>query len=162
MISCPILFFLFDDFDYMVLIIISIANAFVRLKNFIDVYRVLNKYFFFKLSKDKKETTVPDNGSSRTFLACLFVICLDNILFIFYVFPLSYGVYISKLQGGTLALVNWILICYLCDTGGLVIGRICGRVNFGAPITPTKTREGIYGGFMFGYQFIYLDFYPHL
>ena len=56
------------------------------------------------------------------FLACLFVICLDNIFLIFYVFPLSYALYISDL--GFIYIINWMLVCYQCDNGGLIGGII--------------------------------------
>ena len=57
------------------------------------------------------------------FLPCLFVLCLDIIFIIFYAFPLSYSLYISEIEGGFFYIINWMLVCYLTDTGGLLGGR---------------------------------------
>ena len=59
-------------------------------------------------------------------------------------------IYVVKFKGGPLFVIQWMWICYFCDAGGLIFGVKFGKSNFGNPITPSKTKEGMIGCFLVG------------
>jgi hypothetical protein len=94
----------------------------------------------------------PDNNATSRdmFITCLVFMCFDYIYFFFYLLPLTSGISLHDLDGGFVYCVLIVVIAYLCDGGGLFIGNLFGKNNFGAPITPSKTKEGLYGSIIFG------------
>jgi CDP-diglyceride synthetase len=51
-------------------------------------------------------------------------------------------------------MVQCVVIAYTCDAGALFAGGKFGKTQFGGPITPSKTNEGVYGGFAARYFII--------
>lgn len=78
--------------------------------------------------------------------ACLIVIALDFIFIFTYAMPLCYGISLHHLNVGFTCISLVVVIAYSCDVGALFAGVKFGRTQFGGPITPSKTQEGIYGG----------------
>lgn len=83
------------------------------------------------------------------FNACLIIIELDFIFIFIYAIPLCYGISLHHLNLGFEYISLTVIIAYTCDAGALFSGMKFGKNNFGAPITPTKTFEGLYGGIFF-------------
>ena len=83
------------------------------------------------------------------FNACLIIIELDFIFIFIYAIPLCYGISLHHLGVGFEYVSLTVMIAYTCDAGALFSGMKFGKKNFGAPITPTKTIEGLYGGIAF-------------
>lgn len=81
--------------------------------------------------------------------SCLVVIALDYVFIFTYAAPLCYGISLHHLGIGFTYVSLVVAIAYSCDVGGLFGGMRFGKTPFGVPITPTKTREGIYGGVVF-------------
>ena len=97
----------------------------------------------FKNSHTKQYIT------EKMFNACLIIIELDFIFIFIYAIPLCYGISLHHLNVGFEYVSLTVIISYSCDAGALFSGMKFGKNNFGAPITPTKTFEGLYGGIFF-------------
>jgi CDP-diglyceride synthetase len=93
----------------------------------------------------------PDtNTTSRElFITCLIYMILDYLYFFAYLLPLTIGISLYDLDSGLVYTCLTVTIAYMSDGGGLVIGNAFGKNNFGAPITPSKTKEGLYGSVAF-------------
>jgi CDP-diglyceride synthetase len=108
-------------------------------------------------SKFTRKSTITSFKNSHTkqyitekmFNACLIIIELDFIFIFIYAIPLCYGISLHHLGVGFEYVSLTVMIAYTCDAGALFSGMKFGKKNFGAPITPTKTIEGLYGGIVF-------------
>ena len=108
-------------------------------------------------SKSTKKRTITSFKNSQTkqyitekmFNACLITIELDFIFVFIYAVPICYGISLHHKGVGLEYITLTVMIAYTCDAGALFSGMKFGKTNFGAPITPTKTIEGIYGGITF-------------
>ena len=99
---------------------------------------------------NKKEANNNNLVLSIMFISCLVLIMLEMVFFLLYVYPLCFGLYLYVLPKGFMYLVLSIIICYQCDNGALFFGYKYGNSNFGHPITPTKTTQGVIGGLFTG------------
>jgi hypothetical protein len=93
----------------------------------------------------------PDtNATSKDmFITCLVYMIFDYLYFFAYLLPLTMAISLYDLDSGFTYSCLSVVIAYLSDGGGLFIGNAFGKNNFGAPITPSKTREGLYGSITF-------------
>jgi hypothetical protein len=94
----------------------------------------------------------PDNTgiSKEMFITCLIFLSFDYLYLFAYLLPLTSGISLDDLDSGFAYRILSLVIAYCSDGGGLFIGNLFGRNNFGAPITPSKTWEGLYGSIAFG------------
>lgn len=110
----------------------------------------------------KNNESTRNNKSLKMFNTCLVVLMLDYLYFFLYALPLCVGIEVYNFKHPFLMKLCGITISYLSDSGALIFGSLFGRKPFGGPVTPSKTMEGIYGGyicgFVGGYIFKYLIF----
>ena len=94
---------------------------------------------FSHISTDKKKTSTQYSQNLsiiklKMYSCCLFIILLDLIYFLLYIYPISFTMYFHNLNngaGGCFYLVIWILLCWQCDTGALIFGiNIINNNNF--------------------------------
>ena len=86
--------------------------------------------------------------TNKMLSSCLIVIALDFIFIFTYALPLCYGISLHHLNVGFTYVSFVVVIAYSCDIGALFTGISIGKTQFGAPITPSKTWEGVYGGIL--------------
>jgi hypothetical protein len=112
--------------------------------------------------KEKHEKNKPNETvSASMFNCCLLIIMLDLIFFSIYIYPVCLGISIhKKSQNGFLYVLSIVIIAFQCDNGALLFGKLFGKNPFGHPVTPSKTKEGIYGGIFLGLTSSY--FYRYL
>lgn len=91
-----------------------------------------------------------DNSSLLMFISCFVIIMSDLLFFFVYIFPLCFGILLHNSEHGFIYLLTVVVIAYQCDNGALLFGRILGKHNFGSPVTPSKTIEGVYGAIFSG------------
>ncbi len=75
------------------------------------------------------------------------VLMFDYLYFIVYALPLCLASSLHNYENGFSNMIQCVIIAYTCDAGALFSGKKMGKKSFGGPITPSKTIEGIYGGF---------------
>lgn len=80
----------------------------------------------------------------------LYLLALDLLFLFMITFPICTIIELYKTNNGFTYVFQIILIAYQCDNGALLFGKLFGKNNFGYPITPTKTYEGIFGAFFLG------------
>lgn len=75
-----------------------------------------------------------------------------NILFLnIFAIPIMYGARMhAELSNGSLITLLWILISFASDAGALIVGSRWGSHPLCPSISPKKTWEGFYGGFVGG------------
>lgn len=111
-----------------------------------------------KISIDDQSSHISDFKSIKVFNSCLILIMLDVIYFFLYVLPLSLGISIYNYNNSFVHLLMIIIIAYQSDNGALLAGNKFGKNQFGHPITPSKTIEGIYGAYALGYHIFKINF----
>ena len=86
----------------------------------------------------------------------LYQIALDLLLFVLFVYPIKFIfiVYRHKICFCNL----WLTLSFLSDCGCLLFGKAFGRTKFQKTISPNKTLEGVYGGFILTTLTAYLAF----
>lgn len=88
--------------------------------------------------------------TEKMMTSTLIVIAMDLVYISFYAYPITFGVSMHHIGLGYFYISYLIAVSYFIDTGALIVGVKFGKHNFGDPITPSKTWEGIYGGIIFG------------
>jgi len=88
--------------------------------------------------------------SMKVFNCCFIIIMLDVIYFFIYVYPLCLGISILSFKNGFVHLLLVVVISYQSDNGALFAGNKFGRIQFGYPVTPNKTIEGVWGAIILG------------
>jgi hypothetical protein len=123
-----------------------------------DEDKTIEKTISEKILNDENEKVLDDTHvkSLQVFNSCLVLMMLDIVYYFIYAFPLCMVIAIYKFENSFYFLVLLIIIAYQCDNGALLTGQRYGKVNFGHPVTPSKTREGIYGAIIWGYISAYL------
>jgi hypothetical protein len=105
-------------------------------------------------STPKSPTTPNTNNAAfislKMFNSSLVVILLDYMYFCLYALPLCVGIDFFRFKEAFIYLLMVVVIAYQCDNGALFFGNNFGKHKFGVPITPSKTKEGVYGGLLTG------------
>ena len=86
----------------------------------------------------------------------LYQIALDLLLFVLFVYPLKF-VLLTYFHKKCLCNL-WLTLSFLSDTGCLLFGKVFGRTGFQKTISPNKTWEGVYGGFILSSLMAFLAF----
>lgn len=116
--------------------------------------KILEYYMEYKNKKLIKKETEPNLrhvNSNKLLNSALCIISLDLLFLVFIIFSLCSMIELYKLKNGFVYVFQIVIIAYQCDNGALLFGKLFGKHQFGFPITPTKTREGILGAFVLGY-----------
>ena len=88
--------------------------------------------------------------SMKVFNSCFIIIMLDVIYFFMYAYPLCLGISILNFKNGFVHLLMVVVIAYQSDNGALFAGNKFGKIQFGYPVTPNKTLEGVWGAIILG------------
>lgn len=109
-----------------------------------------------KTGEKNKGTANPNKTFSNhivsisMFNTTLVIIVLDILYFFIYVYSVCLGISIHRYGDGFIYLLMVVTIAYQCDNGALLAGNLFGRRQFGSPVTPSKTEEGVIGGIFVG------------
>lgn len=103
-----------------------------------------------KINKEDRQQEITNNNYFKLLNSTLCIIALDLLFLFMIVFPLCSMIEMYKTKYGFTYVFQIVLIAYQCDNGALLFGKLFGKNNFGFPITPTKTYEGIFGAFFLG------------
>ncbi len=85
------------------------------------------------------------------YISCLSILCLDYLVFSFYIFPLCFSIYIHDLDGGIFYLIELIIITFSLRYS---IGSFknIGKIYLETPDYIQKSISGVYTSLGFGYH----------
>jgi hypothetical protein len=107
--------------------------------------------FYKNEIRNRNRNLNSDNLSLSMFNAAFVIIALDLTYYFIYAFPMCLGISIHFGKNAFLHLLMNLIIAYQCDNGGFFTGNKFGKNQFGGPVTPSETKEGVYGAIAFGY-----------
>ena len=157
----PLLIYSFQNSEPFSIALVTFLLVVYRLSSFIYLYNSNKPKETNTPEEEKESLNKTENGSKLSSIknnfnqqyittkmmnACLVVISLDFIFLFTYAMPLCYGISLHHLEVGFTYVSLVVVIAYSCDVGALFGGLKFGKTQFGAPITPTKTKEGVYCG----------------
>ncbi len=98
------------------------------------------------------------NGLDVMYISCLSILCLDYLLFSFYIFPLCFSIYIYDLNGGILYLLELMFITF-SSRHSISLFKNIVEINLETPDFIQKSSTSAFTSLGLGYFLNNLDLF---